>query len=80
MPENANDQGQPELADLPEDYSPEENLETAESNDEEDVAAALKKDDTEDGKGGAVVPRADFVSFSEDDVENDATDDERDSV
>jgi hypothetical protein len=69
-----------ELADLPEDHVvDEENLETAESNDD-DVTEALKKDDTEDGKGGAVVPRADFVSFSEGDVENDTTDDELDSV
>jgi hypothetical protein len=54
--------------DPPEDL---ETAESAESNDEEDVKAALEKNDTEDGKGGAVVPSADFDSFAADDVEND---------
>lgn len=80
MPENL-DQSSAELSDLPEDHDPnEDNLETADANDQADVPAALAKEDTEDGKGGAVVPRADFVSFSEQDVENDVTDDERESL
>jgi hypothetical protein len=37
-------------------------VETAEANDEEDVPAALERA-TEDGKGGAVVPKADFESY-----------------
>lgn len=39
--------------------------ETAESHDESDVDAALELE-TDDGKGGAVVPRTDFVSYEAD--------------
>jgi hypothetical protein len=54
---------------LPEDVETDlENSETAESHDE-DVDSALERE-TDDGKGGAVVPRADFDSFAEDEVEN----------
>lgn len=45
-----------------------ESAETAES-DDSDVETALERD-TADGKGGAVVPKEDFDSFSESDVEN----------
>jgi hypothetical protein len=43
--------------------------ETAESNDE-DVEFALSRE-TDDGKGGAVVPKENFRSFATDGVEND---------
>lgn len=46
--------------------------ETAES-DDSDVDEALKQE-TDDGKGGAVVPREDFDSFATDGVENDDSD------
>lgn len=53
------------------DYESElEGLQGADSNDQADVPAALERE-TFDGKGGAVVPKADFVEFSEPDVEND---------
>lgn len=41
--------------------------ETAESHDE-DVESALQRE-TQDGKGGAVVPKATFKSYSTDEVE-----------
>lgn len=40
----------------------EEQYETAEAEDDTDVPAALERQ-TDDGKGGAVVPRTDFVSY-----------------
>lgn len=40
----------------------EEIVETAEAFDETDVTAALERE-TEDGKGGAVVPKSDFESY-----------------
>jgi hypothetical protein len=40
----------------------EEQYETAEAEDETDVPAALDSQ-TDDGKGGAVVPRTDFVGY-----------------
>ena len=40
--------------------------------DENDVPAALEQE-TDDGKGGAVVPAADFVSYSEADAETEET-------
>lgn len=45
-----------------------------EHHDETDIDKALAKDDTSDGSGfedEAELPESDFVSFSEDDVEND---------
>ena len=56
-----------------------ENLETADSADE-DVDIAKQKEETEDGKGGAVVPATDFQSFAGEDVENDADADETKSL
>lgn len=62
------------------DYASElENAETADSVDE-DVDVAKQKEETEDGKGGAVVPSADFQSFAGEDVENDPDEDEKKSL
>lgn len=47
--------------------------EVAESVDS-DVDAALERE-TSDGKGGAVVPKSDFVSFATDNVETEGPDD-----
>lgn len=47
-------------------YDPNKTYEIAEAHDEEDVPAALERE-THDGQGGAVVPRANFVSFAADD-------------
>lgn len=67
-----------EVHDPAEDYEVNfEASETAESNDE-DVKTALERE-TQDGKGGAVVPSADFDSFATEDVENDVTDDENET-
>jgi hypothetical protein len=46
-------------------YDPNKAYEVAEAHDDEDVPAALKRK-TDDGKGGAVVPKASFVSFAAD--------------
>ena len=46
-------------------YDPTVNYEVAEPHDEEDVPAALERE-TQDGKGGAVVPKANFVSYAAD--------------
>ena len=51
-------------------FDPTQKYEISESHDEEDVPAALKRD-TQDGKGGAVVPKANFVSYAAD-AEGDA--------
>lgn len=42
-----------------------ETVDSAEAYDETDVPAALERS-TDDGKGGAVVPKADFVSYEAD--------------
>lgn len=47
-------------------YDPNKTYEIAESHDDTDVQACLDAE-TDDGRGGAVVPRANFVSFAEDD-------------
>lgn len=63
-----------QLEDLPDDYDPSQELEDqAAADDENDVPAALEKE-TADGKGGAVVPKSDFDSFAESDVEIDDED------
>lgn len=63
---------------LPEDVEQDlENAETVDANDE-DVQSALERQ-TDDGKGGAVVPKADFDSFATDGVENDVEDDENET-
>jgi hypothetical protein len=46
-------------------FDPTEIYEVVEPNDKEDVPAALKRE-TQDGKGGAVVPKANFVSYAAD--------------
>jgi hypothetical protein len=40
--------------------------------DEQDVAVALESE-TDDGKGGAVVPKADFVSYEDSDADQEET-------
>lgn len=40
--------------------------------DEEDVPAALEND-TDDGKGGAVVPKEDFVSYTDPEADREET-------
>ena len=62
MPEDV-DKIEP-VSDL-EPYDPNKTYEVAEPHDKEDVPAALKRE-TQDGKGGAVVPKANFVSFAAD--------------
>jgi hypothetical protein len=70
-----------DVTDVTPDEAPEDldNAETADANDQADVPAALQRD-TDDGKGGAVVPASDFEGFAGEDVENEVDDDERDSV
>ena len=70
------DETQPEVTEVEtaEDYDVTQDYATAES-DDTDVESALERE-TQDGKGGAVVPKSDFDSFATDDVENDPEPDE----
>lgn len=51
-------------------FDPDKEYEVAEAHDDTDVAAVLDLE-THDGKGGAVVPKADFVSYAADVEEED---------
>lgn len=46
-------------------FDPTGEYELVEANDKEDVPVALNRE-TQDGKGGAVVPKANFVSYAAD--------------
>lgn len=47
-------------------YDPNKTYEIAEAHDDTDVQACLDSE-TQDGQGGAVVPKANFISFAADD-------------
>lgn len=68
MSEQDNTAEVPEVHDPADDYKVEELDPTEVHHDEEDVAAALERE-TDDGKGGAVVPKADFDSYTEADAD-----------
>lgn len=58
-----------QVEDPADDYKLEVDPEEVADSDDSDVAQALERE-TQDGKGGAVVPKSDFDSFATDDVED----------